>query len=250
MSGESKFEMQCAEFDALLADALDGVLKDEKLTKFQQHKSSCKACGLLFTETESGLNWMKELDEVEPPKMLVHNILAATSGTAVATGLAETAANKSWIERMRERMTPHLAPIFTPRFAMSFGMAFFSFTLLLNFLDVKVSNIRKWDLTPKGISRSYNETQARVVKYYDNIRLVYEIESRVRELRRAAGTDSNEEKKQEEPKDKQQKQNNSNSDPDQRREQNYSRGEDATVMAVLQHWDLTQAVPGQLRRES
>lgn len=248
MSGESKFEMQCAEFDALLADALDGVLTGEKLSSFQQHKTSCKSCGALFAETESGLNWMNVLDEVEPPKMLVHNILAATSGTAIATGMAETAASKSWIERMRERMTPHLAPIFTSRFAMSFGMAFFSFTLLLNFLDIKVSNIRKWDLTPRGISRTYTETEARVVKYYDNIRLVYEIESRVRELRRAAGTESNEQKQPEEPKDK--KQNNSNSDPEQRREQNYSRGEDATVMAVLQHWDLTQAEPGQLRRES
>ena len=151
----------------------------------------------------------------------------------------------SWIERFRERLTPHLAPVFTSRFAMSFGMAFFSFTLLLNFTGVKVSDLRKMDLSPRGITRTYYESEARVVKDYENIRLVYEIESRVRELRRAAGTDRNEEKK-EEPKDK--KQNNSNSEPEQRREQNYSRGDSATVLADL-HWDLELSEPGNLRSD-
>ena len=243
MYGESKFDMQCAEFDALLTDALDGALSGDKLASFEQHKTGCQSCGLLFNEAEAGLGWLKSLDEVEPPKMLVHNILAATSGTAMATGMAETAGRRSWIERFRERLTPHLAPVFTSRFAMSFGMAFFSFTLLLNFTGVKVSDIRKMDLSPRGITRTYYESEARVVKYYENIRLVYEIESRVRELRRAAGSDSNGEKK-EEPKDK--KQDNSNSVPEQRREQNYSRGDSATVLADLQR-DLTLAEPGQLR---
>lgn len=250
MSGESKFEMQCAEFDALLADALDGVLKGEKLASFERHKTDCRACNVIFAEAEAGLKWMFALDEVEPPKMLVHNILAATSGTAVATGMAEAHARKSFLERLRERLSPHVAPIFTPRFAMSFGMAFFSLTLMMNFLDIKVSNIRKWDLSPKGISRTYDETQARVVKYYDNIRLVYEIESRVRELRRAAGSESNEQKQQNEQKNKQQKQDNSTSNPDERREQNYSRGENALVLADLRYWDLTLAEAGQQRRES
>ncbi len=250
MSGETKFEMQCAEFDALLADALDGVLTGEKLARFDRHKTDCRACNVLFSEAEAGLNWMSALDEVEPPKMLVHNILAATSGTEVATGMAEVAAKKSLIERLRERLSPHVAPVFTPRFAMSFGMAFFSLTLMMNFLDIKVSNIRKWDLSPRGISRTYEETQARVVKYYDNIRLVYEIESRVRELRRAAGSDSNEQKQQTEPTNKQQKQDNSTRNPDERREQNYSRGDSTTVMADLHYWDLTLAEARQQRRDS
>lgn len=245
MYGESKFEMECAEFDTLLTDALDGTLNGEKLTSFERHKAGCQSCGLLFSEAEAGLGWLKSLDEIEPPKMLVHNILAATSGTAVATGMAETAGRRSWIERFRERMTPHLAPVFTSRFAMSFGMAFFSFTLLLNFTGVRISDIRKMDLSPRGISRTYYESEARAVKYYENIRLVYEIESRVRELRRAAGSDSNGEKK-EEPKDK--KQNNSNSEPEQRREQNYSRGDSATVLADL-NWDLKLGEPGNLRSD-
>ena len=40
------------------------------------------------------------------------------------------------------------------------------------------------DMRPSTIKRNYYETSGRVVKYYDNIRFVYEIESRVREFKR------------------------------------------------------------------
>ena len=71
MYGESKFDMQCTEFDALLTDALDGALTGEKLTSFERHKTGCQSCGLLFSEAEAGLGSLKSLEEVAPPKMLV-----------------------------------------------------------------------------------------------------------------------------------------------------------------------------------
>ncbi len=39
-------------------------------------------------------------------------------------------------------------------------------------------------LRPAAIRHTYYNTQARVVRYYENIRFVYEVESRVRELKR------------------------------------------------------------------
>ena len=71
-----------------------------------------------------------------------------------------------------------------PRFAMSFGMAFFSLSISLSLAGVKVSDVRHVDLRPSAIKRTYYETTGRVVKYYENIRFVYEIESRVREFKR------------------------------------------------------------------
>src|SRR5512140_2200127 len=141
MADESKFGMGCANFDALLADALDGTLSGTKLASFDAHKAECKSCALMFSEAEAGLNWLQELDEVEPPRNLVHNILAATSGTEVATGMAEAAARRPWWERFRERMKPGLAPVFTPRFAMSAAMAFFSFSMIIGMTDLKVTDI-------------------------------------------------------------------------------------------------------------
>ena len=67
---------------------------------------------------------------------------------------------------------------------MSFGMAFFSITMLLSIAGFHVADLRHVDLSSKGITKAYYSTQARVVRYYENIRLVYEIESRVRDLRR------------------------------------------------------------------
>ena len=41
------------------------------------------------------------------------------------------------------------------------------------------------DLHPSAIKRTYYQTTAKVVKYYENIRVVYEVESRVREFKHA-----------------------------------------------------------------
>lgn len=230
MVDENKFGMGCANFDSLLADALDGTLDGTKLASFDSHKAECKSCALMFSEAEAGLNWLQELDEVEPPRNLVHNILAVTSGTEVATGMAEAAARRPWWERFRGGMKPGMAPIFTSRFAMSAAMAFFSVTMVIGMTDVKVADIKKVDLTPHGIRKTYTESQARVVRYYDNIRLVYEIESRVRDLKKASGTGSEEKK---EPPKQQKQDNNSSGDPEQKQYQNYSREQADVVTAAL-----------------
>lgn len=230
MANENKFGMACANFDALLADALDGALDRAKLASFDSHKSECKSCALMFSEAKAGMNWLQELEEVEPPRNLVHNILAATSGTEVATGMAEAAARRPWWERFRERMQPGIAPVFTPRFAMSAAMAFFSVSMVIGMTDVKMTDIKKADLTPHGIRRTYTDSQARVVRYYDNIRLVYEIESRVRDLKKASGADA--EEKKEAPKQPKPV-NNSSGDPEQKQYQNHSREQANIVVAAL-----------------
>jgi len=171
---------------------------------------------------------------VEPPRNLVHNILVATSGVTETAHSVETIKQPIW-DRIRTWVTPHVSPLLTPRFAMSCAMAFFSISMVMN-----VAGIRVKDLTPKGISRTYYQNQARVVKYYENIRLVYEIESRVRDLKRAAGTgsengDSNTNQKQQQkepPKDE--KQNNTNRVPEQKQYQNYSREKDDVVLVALE----------------
>src|ERR1700757_4474676 len=72
--------MQCNEFDQLLTDPLDGVLRGAALDRFQAHAETCKACGPLLAEAEAGRNWLKGLTEVQPPASLVNNILASTTG--------------------------------------------------------------------------------------------------------------------------------------------------------------------------
>ena len=57
----------------------------------------------------------------------------------------------------------------------------------VNITGVHVANVKQLDLRPQAIQssvkRSYFETSARMVKYYDSLRFVYEVESRLRELK-------------------------------------------------------------------
>ena len=62
---------------------------------------------------------------------------------------------------------------------MSFGMAFFALSVGLSVAGVKPADLRQVSLRPSAIRHTYYNTQARVVRYYENVRLVYEVESRV-----------------------------------------------------------------------
>jgi len=79
-----------------------------------------------------------------------------------------------------------------PRLAMVAAMAFFSITLTLNLVGVRLTNLHPADLAPSNMrraaSRQYAEVNARMARYYENLRIVYEVEARVQQLRRAAQT--------------------------------------------------------------
>ena len=178
----------------------------------------------MFADVESGRNLLRSLEPVEPPAYLVHNILVATSGVvSTRTASASDALrNTPRGERLREWWDSWFTPAFRfvrqPRFAMSFGMVFFSFSMLLNLAGVKPADMAKVDLRPAAIRHAYNDAQIKVVKYYDNIRFVYEIESKVREFKRATTPA--------EPGPQPQKENRKNDtsgQPDQKQDRNYSR---------------------------
>ena len=227
MTGETHNGMQCNEFEALLFDALDRHLTGANEERFRAHARVCAKCGPMFAEIEAGQHWLRSLAEVEPPANLVNSILAATTGIS-SYQLQQTAAHKTSLgERIREWVDSLLTPVWStvrqPRFAMSFGMAFFSLSVALSMAGVKRSDI---PLNRTELRRAYYTTTARVVKYYENIRLVYEIESRVQEIRkvaRPAGTKEN--------KERERNHKNTSGDPEPRQERNYSRDENQPALA-------------------
>jgi hypothetical protein len=228
--------MQCHEFDVLLTDALDGVLTGGKLDRFQAHARTCNACGPLFAEAEAGRNWLKELTEVEPAAGLVENILASTTGIAtdrLRAPAPSTQPHVSWWEKTEAWASGMAEPIWAtvrqPRFAMSFGMAFFSLSVALSVAGVKPSDLRQVSLRPAAIRHTYYSTQARVVRYYENIRFVYEVESRVRELKRNVtpaepGLDRS-------PAKQKDRRNDTTEQPEQKQERNYSQFDSRVILA-------------------
>jgi hypothetical protein len=224
MYGESKSGVQCAEFEALLAEALDATLHGATLAAFEEHQKSCPACAAMYQEAAAGMHWLKGLEDIEPPKHLVHNTLAQTIGTVAEERTKPALIGENWLDRLKGRISPVFAPVVTPRFAMSFGMAFFSITMLANIAGFHISDLKHVDMTAKGLQKTYYSTEARVVRYYENIRLVYEIESRVRDLRRSAVPEKQEEITPKSPKKGAAKEQN-------RKYQNYSREANQPMLA-------------------
>jgi len=225
--------MICNEFDTLLADMMDGVLSGAKLEGFRAHAKVCSNCGALFVEAEAGRNWLKSLTEVEPPAGLVENVLASTTGIAsgrLGAAVLTTQPRVSWLERVQAWAIgvgePVWGTIRQPRFAMSFGMAFFALSVGLTVLGVKPADVRQISLRPTALRHSYNMTQARVVRYYENIRFVYEVESRVREFKRSVTPA--------EPgpaKTTKEHKNDTSKEPEQKQERNYSETENNLILA-------------------
>jgi hypothetical protein len=229
--------MRCAEFEALLTDALDGLLVGAARERFDAHRAECPNCALMYAEAESGLSFLNSLEEVEPPKNLVHNIMVATVGAA-APAKAATEPGAKWWQKWRTALRPVLGPVLQPRFAMSFAMAFFSISAVLNLSGVKLSKVTAADLRPSALRdaavRTYYETTARAVRYYDNLRFVYEIESRVRELKNAMPDSATEpQPKPEQPKDQNHK---TSEEQDQKpNHQQYSRDLSQIIVASSVH---------------
>lgn len=232
MPEESKHGIECSEFEALLSDALEGNLTPARKESFEAHRRVCSICGPLFADVQAGQQWLRALEPVEPPVHLVHNILASTSGVVSTRPATAGSTTTPFGERLRERwdsfFTPLAAFVRQPRFVMSFGMIFFSFSLGLSAFGVKPADMARIDLRPAALRHAYNDAQIKVVKYYDNIRFVYEIESKVRELKRA-NTSA-------EPAPVQQKEDrkdDTSGQPDNRQDRNYSQEYNQPVLAAL-----------------
>jgi hypothetical protein len=205
--------MQCSQFEALLAEALEGQLPEEIRQPFEIHCRICSICGPMFAEAQEGMEWLRDLEEVEPPRNLVHNILAATSIAAAEQQRAK--ASGSVAGRLRglwNSIRPIAGGIAHPRFVSSFAMAFFSLTLTLSLAGVRIKDLANLDLRPSSVKKAvvlqFTQVEARVVKYYDNLRFVVEIQARVRELRKAAGSPEDDQK----PKEQQEQQKNRDND--------------------------------------
>jgi hypothetical protein len=240
MPGETKHGIECSQFEALLSEAIDGKLsgspRERENESFEAHARVCAICGPLLADAVAGQQWLKSLEEVEPPPHLMNSILAATSGISSARLHTVTPERRTSGIGGRVRqwwdsfITPTAAFVRQPRFVMSFGMIFFSFSLILTSAGVKPADIAGISLRPSALKRTYYTTQGKVVKFYENIRFVYEIESRVREFKRST---TPAEPGPEKPNQKRKNNSDTSGQPDQKQERNYSREENQPVLAGL-----------------
>jgi hypothetical protein len=194
-SGKPDRVLRCDEWENLIADALDGTLNESDAAAFRRHQGDCVLCAQMWKETHQGKAWMEYLTvEPEAPSDLLQKILARTServGPGIDTGVEGFALpGRPVPERAAwQRVVPMVRQVLEPRLMMTVAMAFFSIALTLNLTGIKLTEIRASDLQPSrvraNLTRQYYSTNEQVMKYYENLRLVYEMEARVRELKRS-----------------------------------------------------------------
>jgi len=215
--GQSSDPQHCAQCEAMLSDALDGTLSAADQATFDLHMVGCPGCATLFADAQRGASWMEMLKSPrpEPPTSLLERIIAETSGkdaalanppivlgsndrlrhpaTAVGPTLshpAQPAFASTNVIPFRTRLSVGFRSLgqtmLQPRLAMTAAMAFFSIALTLNLTGVRITDLRASDFKPSSIMRSAYEAKAKVVRYSDNLRVVYELESRVRDLQRSS----------------------------------------------------------------
>lgn len=219
----------CAQCEAMLMDALDGTLTAAEQVVFDLHLMNCTPCSEMVADAKRGAAWLEMLKSPrpEPSSDLLERILAQTTGAiATQTGLqtdGKTIAAKSGSgpylvpsNTLLGRPTAGLAnkyattnvlpfrsriaasfnlrtvgqTLLQPRLAMTAAMAFFSVALTMNLTGVKLSQLHASDLRPSSLKRSISEANAHVVRYYDNLRVVYELESRVHDLQSSSDADT------------------------------------------------------------
>ena len=183
----------CGQWETLLADALDGTLKPEDEATFTDHLAVCPSCAELFEEARRGREWLDFLStEPEVPAGLLDRILAQT-GPGQVEGYGLIPAPSAGMPTLQPWQQPGFAGqirrFAQPRLLMTFAMAFFSIALTLHLTDVRLSSLRLSDLRPSSV-RSFMERRLTmastpIIRYYDHLRFVYEVESRMRELRRS-----------------------------------------------------------------
>ena len=198
----------CGEWETLLADALDGLLKPEDEATFTTHMAGCKACSALFDEARRGREWLEFLSpEPEVPAGLLDKILAQTgpgqvAGFGIVGGKSDVLPmppgiiprNTGKAAWQRPGFMGQVRRFAEPRLMMTAAMAFFSIALTLNLTGVRLSQLRMANFRPAAI-RSFMERRITtasvpIVRYYDHLRYVYEVESRMRELRRTTEGDN------------------------------------------------------------
>jgi anti-sigma factor RsiW len=193
----------CAVCEAMLPEAVDGALSSTEQAAFDKHVAGCVECARELAEAQRGRAWlgMLKAQTPDPPAHLLAKILAETSGVASAAYVpvaAEPEAPYDWTPRpvvvpsFAVRFAHKLSGMFSldsaratfqPRMAMTAAMAFFSIALTLNLMGVRVNNLHASSFSPSGLKRTAADMDASVTRTVQNNRMVYQVESKVSELR-------------------------------------------------------------------
>jgi hypothetical protein len=165
--------MICADVENLLCDYVDDTLHGSRKSALEDHLAGCAACSELVAEVKGAVDFIGRSAVVEPPAELMTRILHETP-----------VVRRPWWRR--GFLGKWSESILQPRYAMGMAMTILSFSMIARFSPVQIRQLRPADLDPVKIFLAVDDrahrTWDRTMKYYENLRWVIELQSRVKEI--------------------------------------------------------------------
>jgi len=161
------------EVENLTSDYLEGLLEEGLRKEIEAHLNVCASCGELVEDVRRAMELCHAAPELEPSPWLVKKIMLATVGER----------KPGW----SERLAAFFRPTIQPRIAYTVAMAVFSLSIIVNAAGINLRHLTVRDLNPRTwwgrADRSVHFYIARGERLIYDVRVVYEIESRLRQLR-------------------------------------------------------------------
>ena len=171
--------MNCADVELLLADYVDGTLRGDAASALEAHLAGCAACSELARDSAGAVAFMERAATVDAPAELVTRILVE-----VTAGPSHAIIKPSLARRLFGRLFGGVfESVLQPRFAMGMAMTVLSLAMIGRFTHVRqltpsdLDPVKVWTAAEDRVVRWYN----RGVKYYDSLKVVYEIQTRLKE---------------------------------------------------------------------
>jgi anti-sigma factor RsiW len=160
----------CTATEERLTDYLDGVLTREEAAAFSAHTAGCAACSKMVSRVRTLVSRMEEIEPLDPPVHLNARILDATLGPRT-----QAPDWRKWFD--------WVSVVWQPRFGMGVATVAASFAVLFHAFAPAGRKVTLADMNPMAVARTANRqahlTYARGVKFVNDLRVVYEIESRL-----------------------------------------------------------------------
>ena len=171
-----KMNWICEQTEERLSDYIDDLLTAEERAAFVAHVPTCERCGPLFASVAHVVTNLHSIAEVEAPPRLVYAILNKTLGPR------ETVTGWQAILRFARGLA-------TMRFAYGALSLAATFLILLTASGFNFRHPKMADLKPVNIYRNADRqahlVYARGTKFVSDLRVVNEIQSRLRENEQA-----------------------------------------------------------------
>jgi hypothetical protein len=172
--------MNCAELEELICDYVDGTLTAARKAEVERHLEQCPGCAEMARDSAAAVAFMERAADVEPPPELITRILFDAPWATKAPAKDRSG--------LFDKLRKLIAPVVQPRFAMGMAMTILSFSILSKF--VPMQQLRAADLRPSEVWASLDDrahrAYARSLKYYENLKVVYQIQTLLRDWQQQA----------------------------------------------------------------